>query len=163
MKNAKSKSFGFTLLELMVAMTIVAIVSAIALPLYTQFTDRSYRTEAQADMLACTQALERWSAVNFTYLGAADEDADEASDGVASASDTGRLGLDVCRPNSFQQNRYDVTIAATATTYVLTGAPIADGPMDGDGDLAIDDAGNRSWDEDDDGVIEVDEDDWEED
>ena len=37
MRNA-----GFTLVELLVALAIMAVVSAIALPLYTQFSDRTF-------------------------------------------------------------------------------------------------------------------------
>ena len=154
---------GFTLLELMIAITIVAIVSAIALPLYTQFTERGYRTEVQGDLLTCVQALERWSAINFTYLGAADEDGDDLADGVGAASDEGALGLDVCRPVSVQQGRYDITIAATATTYVLTADPRDPGPMSEDGELTVDEAGNRTWDEDNNGAIAGTEEDWNED
>lgn len=163
MQRPFSNTTGFTLLELLVAITIIAIVSAIALPLYTQFTDRSYRAEVQADLMNCGQALERWGAINFTFLGAADEDADGVSDGVASGSDAGPLGEDVCRPNADQQRRYDVTVAATVNTYVLTAAPLDNGPMAGDGDFVLDNAGNRSWDEDGDGNIEANEDDWDED
>ena len=159
MQMRHSKAAGFTLLELLVAITIVAMVSAIALPLYTQFSERSYRTEAQADLLNCVQALERWSAVNFSYLGAADEDGDELADDDG-ASDAGPLGLDVCRPVSVQQGRYEIEIAATATTYTLTAEPI--GSMDGDGDMTIDEAGNRTWNEDDADPITESEEDWNE-
>ncbi len=61
---------GFTLIELMVAVTIFAIISAIAIPLYTQYTQRGFRTELMGDLLTCAQALERFNAINFTYVGA---------------------------------------------------------------------------------------------
>lgn len=163
MGRAKSKQSGFTLLELLVTLTIVAILSAIVLPLYTQFSERSYRVEAQADLMNCGQAMERWSAMNFTYLGAADEDGDEVSDGVASESGEGPLGLNLCRAASAEQLRYDVFVEATATSYVLTAAPLAAGPMADDGEITLDSAGNRTWDKDGDGNVGADEENWNED
>ena len=158
----RRREFGFTLMELLVDLTIIAMLTGIALPLYTQFSERSYRTEAQADLLNCAQALERWSAANFTYLGAADEDGDEVADGIISASDSGPLGLDVCRPNSVRQGRYTITVVATTNTFTLTATAPNNTVMDGDGDLSIDQAGRRTWDADDDGSIEANEDDWNE-
>ena len=146
---------GFTLVELLAAMTIIVLISAIALPLYNQYSERSYRTEVQADLLACVQALERFNAVNFTYQGTADTDDDGIADG-----DVGPIAGDICNPNSTDLDRYTINVVAAANTYTLTAAPVADGPMDGDGDLTIDDAGNRTWDQNDNDVIDVGEDDW---
>ena len=154
---------GFTLLELLVAITIVATLSAIALPIYTTFSERAYRAEAQADLLNCAQALERWSAVWFTYLGAADEDDDGPSDGVASGSDTGAPGNDVCTPISVDQQRYTITMTATATTYWLTATPVVNGVMDDDGAFRISETGVRQWDKDDSGDYGAGENDWNED
>ena len=55
---------GFTLIELMVAVAIFAIISAVAIPLYTHYTQRVYRTELMGDMLTCAQGLERFNAIN---------------------------------------------------------------------------------------------------
>ena len=157
------KPRGFTLLELLVALTIVAIVSAVAIPIYTTFSERAYRTEAQSDLLTCAQALERWSAVWFTYLGAADENNDGPSDGVPSGSDTGAPGNDVCDPISVDQQRYNVTMTATATTFWLTATPIVNGVMDGDGAFRINETGLRQWDKNNSGDYGAGENDWDED
>ena len=138
---------GFTLIELMVAVTIFAIISAIAIPLYTQYTQRGFRTELMGDLLTCAQALERFNAINFTYVGANPGGDDTALDAA------------ICNPASVRQARYAITAVTTATTYDLTAVPA--GPMAGTGNLTIDEAGNRTWDEGADGLGAGDND-WEE-
>lgn len=121
---------GFTLVELMIAVAILAIVAAVALPLYNQYSQRTYRTEAQADLLNCAQALERYAARNFSY------------DGAVAVFNAGNL----CDPRSEVQNRYDITLVVPDDDqFTLTATPVASGPMDGDGALTYDEAGNRTW------------------
>lgn len=144
---------GFTLVELMVTLAIIAIISAVAVPLYTTYSERTYRTEAQSDLLAAAQALERFAAVNFSYEDSADTDADGAGD-----ADAGPLAADIYQPRADTQGRYVFTIAAAAGTFTLTATPQA-GPMADDGVMTIDEAGNRQWDADNDGLGAGD-DDW---
>lgn len=67
----KNKTFGFTLIELLIAIVIVGILSAIVIPNYTEYINRSKRADAQAALLGLAQALERHYANNNTYCGAA--------------------------------------------------------------------------------------------
>lgn len=147
---------GFTLIELMVAVTIFAIISAVAIPLYTQYSQRSYRTEVMGDLLGCGQALERFNAINFTYVGVVDTN----SDGLADAGGTnGVPGTDICTLSSVRQGRYGINVVTTVDTYDFTATPA--GPMAGTGNLTLDETGVRTWDEGANGLQAIDMD-WEE-
>jgi len=145
---------GFTLVELMVAVAIMAIIAAVAMPFYTQYSMRTFRSEGQADLMGCGQALERFASVNFTYQGAADTDADGIGD-----ANNGTVASSICDMDSVDGGRYAVAIVGTATGFVLTATPA--GRMAGDGVMNFDSVGNRGWDHNGDGdTLDTDEQDW---
>lgn len=59
--------FGFTLIELMVAAAIVAILSAVAIPSYNRYVIKNAESRAQTRMLSIEIELERWRASTLTY------------------------------------------------------------------------------------------------
>ena len=139
--------FGFSLIELLVALVVLALLSAVAVPIYVQYADRTFRREAQADLLRCAQGMERLASVNFSYANAADSNGDGVGDALV-----GPVATAVCAGTS--PERYRLSVAASATDYVLTATPI--GPMAGSGVLTFDSAGRRAWDRDADGAVEPD-------
>ncbi|MGD0501947.1 MAG: type IV pilin protein [Steroidobacteraceae bacterium] len=67
MKAAMSNNQGFSLIELMITVAIVAILAAIAIPSYSAFTQRSNRTDATRTLTFDAQALERCYSQTFSY------------------------------------------------------------------------------------------------
>jgi type IV pilus assembly protein PilE len=67
--NAQSR--GFTLIELVITMAIVALLAAIAYPSYSKYVMRGNRTDATRNMMQMAQALERCYSQAFTYVGCA--------------------------------------------------------------------------------------------
>ena len=65
MKN----NHGFTLIELMVVLIIVAIFVAIAIPSYQSYMERRDLAVAKQESLRVANELERFKAKNFSYKG----------------------------------------------------------------------------------------------
>ena len=55
----------------MIAVAIMAIISAIAFPTYQNYIQSTYFNQAVLDAKACTLAVERFYTNNFTYVGSA--------------------------------------------------------------------------------------------
>lgn len=60
---------GFTLVELMIVLVIVAIFTAIAIPSYQSYVRRADVSLVQQEMQKIAEQLERHKAKNFTYRG----------------------------------------------------------------------------------------------
>lgn len=60
---------GFTLLELMVTLVIVAIIAAIAIPSYQYFIAKTRKAQAQTEILKLSERLENYRSKQLTYAG----------------------------------------------------------------------------------------------
>lgn len=149
------RNSGFSLIELMVALAIMAIIAAVAIPLYTQYSDRTYRSQVMSDLLACGQSLERMASINFSYENAADNAGD---DGIGDG-DAGPIATQICDPLSVRENRYTINVVGDTTTFTLTATP--EGTMAGDGIVTYNSAGVRGWDRSGDDIIQTVEETWE--
>ncbi len=131
----KNKLAGFTLVELMISIAIIALLLSIAIPSYLQHVRKSKRAEAQGALVSFANAMEVWRLQNNgSYLGAA---AGSAATGAPSVFST-------VVPISGGRTTYNLTInAATASTYTLRATPVT-GPQAVDGWLAIDNFGTKT-------------------
>jgi type IV pilus assembly protein PilE len=118
---------GFTLIELMIAVAIVAILSAIAYPAYTKYVQRGYRAEGIVILNDAVARMERYYAQNNNYL----------------VTNLTALGFTSATPLS-QTGKYQLSLAATPTTYTFTAAPLGPQMQDVCGSLAIDQAGIKT-------------------
>lgn len=65
----RNHGLGFTLVELMITVAIVAILAAIAYPSYSQYVLRSHRTDARAALMQDAQTLQKCFTMNGNYTG----------------------------------------------------------------------------------------------
>lgn len=61
---------GFTLIELMIVVTIIALIAAFGYPSYLQYVQRSARAAVEAELMADTSKMERMRAQTFSYTNA---------------------------------------------------------------------------------------------
>jgi len=61
---------GFTLIEVMITVAIVAILAAVAIPSYTDYITRSKIQEATSSLLAMRIKMEQYFQDQRTYIGA---------------------------------------------------------------------------------------------
>jgi type IV pilus assembly protein PilE len=117
---------GFTLMEVIVVVTMLGILAAIAIPNYSEYIRRGHRSAAQAYLLDLASRQ-----VQF-YL-----DRRVFADNVAA--------LNLNAPTEIA-NRYNVAIAVTAgppATFTITATPTGSQTGDRCGNLTIDQTGAR--------------------
>lgn len=96
----KAQQQGFTLMELMIAVGLVAILTAMAVPAYVGYGQRSARATVEGDLAAAAAAMERHKSQNFTYKGAATGTTFPANSPVDAAAGQQKYTLSIIFLNS---------------------------------------------------------------
>ncbi|WP_168400340.1 type IV pilin protein [Acinetobacter indicus] len=119
--NFHTSSAGFTLLELMVAVIILAILAAIAMPMYSNYITKAKARSAQSDLVALSVVMESLYQRNLKYVDSAGEKT--VSDYFTTNSMTGSW-----QPSA---DTFDYKLTVTTTTYSLKAVGSSGGRNDG--------------------------------
>jgi type IV pilus assembly protein PilE len=103
---------GFTLLELMIVVAIIAILAAVVLPSYQSYVLKARRTDAKAALTALAQTLERFATENAN------------NGGYNNATVSNTPGTNVVARASTENGHYTLAFRSkSATAYVLAATP----------------------------------------
>ncbi|BBB27730.1 type IV pilin protein [Amphritea japonica] len=127
----KRKSWGFTLIELMIAVAIVGLLAAIAYPSYVQYIQRSWRESARLCLLDMSQQLERRFAADLSYGP------------VLDANGTDFIFTSACAIDGDMGSRYWFH-GAVNNGFILLAAPKGGQSNDACGQLGINQSGIKT-------------------
>lgn len=107
---------GFTLIELLIAIAIVGILAAIAIPSYTNSVVKSKRRAAEACLSSFATQMERYYTTTLRYC------VDANADGACDSADFTLPTLD-CATVANTGRDYTYTATATLATFTVQAAP----------------------------------------
>jgi len=125
-QTTRTAQQGFTLIEIMVAVVIVTILAAVAVPAYTDYVVRSRIPDATAGLASRQVRLEQYYQDTRTYVGAPDCNANTTASQYfnfsCSASSATAFTLQAVGKGQMTGFTYTVTQSnAKATSAVPTG------------------------------------------
>ena len=111
------RSGGFTLIELMIVVAVIAIIAAIGYPSYINSVVKTKRAAAEGCMSEYATYMERFYTQNLRY------DKDTAGIDNPALGNAATLKLDCAGPKNSGAD-YDIAVAApTQSTYTITATP----------------------------------------
>lgn len=111
-KKMKTRQVGFTLIELMIVVTLISIFALIALPSYQSYVQRATRAEARAAMLDLAQLEERYLTSNNVYL--------QVDAAPAAGPATGWKNFS---GNDLASRRYNIGVTIAPGAFTITATP----------------------------------------
>lgn len=122
-----NKIKAFSLIELMVAVAIIGILSAIAYPSYTEYVIKSNRENVKSQMLDVSSKLASYKLLNHQF------------DNVTLTT----LGYASSYPSESPQ--YDLALQASSQTWTLTATPKTGTKQQGDGIITLNNYAQKCW------------------
>ena len=123
---------GFTLIEVMVVVAIIAVLVAVAYPSYQDYLRKGRRAAAQSFMMEVANKEQLFLLDKRAYaLG---------STAVATVGLTPPKEV-----SSFYTLNVDPAVATTPPTFNITATPITTSAQNGDGVLELDNFGVKKW------------------
>ena len=123
---------GFTLLEIMITVVIVAILASIAVPSYSKYVKQSRRSDGMAELTRVMQRQEKFFVNDMTYT-----------------TNLSNLGLATSDGKVVSEGGYYLVSVAACTSSTIARCVVATArPQDAqasDGWLSLDSRGQRLW------------------
>ena len=120
--KALKQQIGFTLIELMIVIMIVAILAAIAIPSYRQFVVRNAESQVQARMQELDIELNRWRASALTYKGFTPKKVASNGDVSYAYDETDNKTIYVPKGSDSTNFHYKITLVDATTGNTLAPA-----------------------------------------
>jgi type IV pilus assembly protein PilA len=132
--NKMKRQRGFTLIEMMIVVAIIALLATIAIPNYINFQLRAKTSEAKSNLGAIRTCEEAYKAENDVYLACGSNPASVPSGTKAAWTSTAAGWTDIgFEPKGEVYYQYAVTVGGGGTTFSAT----ATGDLDGDGTTSV--------------------------
>lgn len=126
MSKASIRHTGFTLIELMIVLGIVAIIVAIGMPMYTDQVRQGHRASARSILLDVAARQRQYMIEQRTY-----------------APSLSTLGISVPAEVATRYTLAVSVVDGTPPTFLLSATPVGSQAADRCGVLSVDQAGQR--------------------
>jgi type IV pilus assembly protein PilE len=113
------KLVGFTLIELMIAVVVIAIIAAVGFPSYQEYIRRGKRAEGKAHLMRAAQQMERYYSLNNCYPS----NTANCGSAATSAAALTAVSVNAHSGDSVASSAYNLTVTTTPQAYTLTATP----------------------------------------